>query len=424
MRLALCILFTLTTSPLSTIASQSQPSSTIDEKQNYQTELATAILENDVDRVRTLMFGRDNPNEHIHINVIRLLKINDHLETERSKTKFFQSSTTPLILAASLHNDPQVISVLLEAGANPNATGWSSQTALIVNATHTGSVSVARALLDHGADANLANAGGATPLMTACKYNQPLDYIHTLLKADADPNASTRTTQVSPLIEAAKNHSDPDVISLLVGYGANIHAEATSGATATGMACAWNNNIKIIHRLISLGGDINHGNNIERTGVIFAAMYNTAEIMRFLILNGAAINQADDEGFTALAIAAASNKPNVVTELIKAGAILESRDNKGLTPFQHACRSNCPEMVLTLLDAGAKLETRDEDGCTPLLIACKRNNLEMVRTLLEVGAEPRTTDYNGWNGIDYATVYNWNENAGLIVKLMEKLKAP
>ena len=387
MRLALCILFTLTICSFNTIASQPQPSNTVDEKQNHQLELATAILENDEDRVRVLMLDRENRNEHIPITVIRQLKINDHLETERSKTKFFQSSTTPLILAASLHNDPQVISVLLEAGANPNTTGWSSRTALIVNATRTGSIPIARALLDHGADANIADAGGTTPLMTACKNNQPLDYIRTLLKADADPNALTKITLVSPLMEAAKNHSDPEVITLLVDHGANIHAEATSGMTATGSACAWNSNTEIIHRLISFGGDINHGNGIERTGVMFAAMYNTAEMMRFLIKNGAAIDQEDDYNLTALAFAANSNVPDVVIELI---------------------------------NAGAKLETRDKDGCTPLLLACKNNSPQMVRTLIDAGAEPRTTDYKGWSGIDYATVYNLSENAEIIVNLMQE----
>src|SRR5205814_2473865 len=88
------------------------------------------------------------------------------------------------------------MTVLLDAGANPNAHDANNRWTPLLHAIHKQRADAAALLLDRGADANLAAPGGLTPLLMA---------------AD-DP--------------------DPTIVALLLAHGANPRAEGPGGRTA------------------------------------------------------------------------------------------------------------------------------------------------------------------------------------------------
>jgi ankyrin repeat protein len=70
----------------------------------------------------------------------------------------------PALMVAALHASANAVEVLLNAGANANATNKAGATALIYAATDPEKVLI---LLRHGADPNHASALGNTPLIAA-----------------------------------------------------------------------------------------------------------------------------------------------------------------------------------------------------------------------------------------------------------------
>ncbi|CAK9064156.1 unnamed protein product [Durusdinium trenchii] len=97
-------------------------------------------------------------------------------------------------MTAAEHGDLEVVRLLLEAGADKNATTTDWSTALM-RAAELGHLEVVRLLLKAGAD-------GATALIDAAEYDQ-LEVVRLLLEAGADKNAATIAGETA-LMGAAK----------------------------------------------------------------------------------------------------------------------------------------------------------------------------------------------------------------------------
>jgi uncharacterized protein len=82
----------------------------------------------------------------------------------------------------------EIVTMLLEAGANVNATSHSRQTALTQSA-YWGHLEVVKLLIAAGADLNARDREDDwTPLMKACLVFGSTEVVRVLLEAGADPN--------------------------------------------------------------------------------------------------------------------------------------------------------------------------------------------------------------------------------------------
>ena len=94
---------------------------------------------------------------------------------------------TPMSLAAEV-GDPDMLKVLLEAGANADSPNPDGQTALLAVA-RTGNVEAAQLLLHHGATVDAREKwGGQTALMWASARRHP-EMMRLLISKGADVNA-------------------------------------------------------------------------------------------------------------------------------------------------------------------------------------------------------------------------------------------
>jgi len=91
------------------------------------------------------------------------------------------------LLANTGFFDPKVTTILLDAGADPNATDREGATALM-KASGYGIKETVKILIEHHADVNLRDASGRTALMHAAAGRRS-DAIPVLLENGADPNA-------------------------------------------------------------------------------------------------------------------------------------------------------------------------------------------------------------------------------------------
>jgi ankyrin repeat protein len=290
-------------------------------------------------------------------------------------------SLTPLLFAAR-ENCLPCLPVLIEAGADLNATTPDGISAVVL-ALINGHFDVAGALLEAGTDATLADVSGRTALYAAIdfntmvKSNRPapkvlenrltgLDVARMALERGADVNALLQRLPpyrakldrgndmmlaggTTAFLRAAKA-GDVPAMKLLLAHGADptlaptrsridpLMAAAGLGTAeqdTTGRSKTQAQAIEAIQLLIDQGLDVNAQAADGQTALHGAAMQGFDDVIRFLVAEGARPNVADRDGFTPLDVA-----------LGKAGGF-------GFTGQEGVVREGTAALLRELMAAGA-----------------------------------------------------------------------
>jgi len=213
----------------------------------------------------------------------------------------------------------------------------------------------------------------------------------------------------TPLMIAAANNPNPDVIQLLIDFGARINLTDSDkfgfekGETALAYAAKFNSNPEIIQVLIENGALVNEENKNGETPLMGAAKKNSnPECIKKLIENGANINHHNNDDETPLMLAARSNPELGITqELIDNGASVDDRDNKGKTALMHAIDNENPEITSALIKAGANVNAQDSSGYTPLFFAiANKQTTNHIPILIQAGADVKHLDDTGLTAYD------------------------
>ncbi|SMG50269.1 ankyrin repeat domain-containing protein, partial [Dethiosulfovibrio salsuginis] len=183
---------------------------------------------------------------------------------------------------------------------------------------------------------------------------------------------------------AAAHNENPEIIATLIKAGADIEAKKTSDETPLHEAAAWNENPEIVATLIKAGADIEAKDTSDETLLHRAAAHNeNPEIIAMLIEAGADIEAKNIYKGTPLHVAAAHNEnPEIVATLIKAGADIEAKDTFDRNPLHEAARWNeNPEIIAMLIEAGADVNAKSYDGKKPLYGAKENENRDKSKTI-------------------------------------------
>jgi len=225
---------------------------------------------------------------------------------------------------------PQKVEAAIKAGADVNETseiGW--WTPLMLAAEHNENPDVLSVLIQAGADVNAMSYYGETPLMLAAEHNENPDVLSVLIQAGADVNAKNPKEDSTPLMDAARRNKNPEVLSVLIRAGAEVNEKDIVGSTPL-MWAAGDNSAEILNVLIQAGADVNAKSDAGWTPLMEAAWQNSAEVLNALIKAGAEVNAKADNGWasgwTALSFAAEKNKPEVVSLLLASGATVSEND--------------------------------------------------------------------------------------------------
>ena len=162
--------------------------------------------------------------------------------------------------------------------ANPNAEDDDGVTALMRAAKYN-TPDVVSILLKAGADVNAKHDEGTTALMWAAAYNTP-EVISVLLKARADLNAKHDDGYTALMFAAAYN--TPEAVSVLLKAGADFNAKHNDGVTALMAAAAQNNNPEVISVLLKAGADVNVRDKNGKTALEFAQEKGKTEAVKIL----------------------------------------------------------------------------------------------------------------------------------------------
>jgi uncharacterized protein len=327
--------------------------------------------------------------------------------------------TTALHYAVRV-DDPEIVDLLLSAGANAKATNKYGVTPLSLACTN-GSAGMIAKLLAAGADPNSALPEGETALMTASRTGK-VDAVQLLIKNGANVNAKEDWRgQTALMWAAAEGHVA--VVEALVKAGADMHVRskapparinpyetptiapkvstavtddksalvpgARRGAGRPNDFTAFlfavrNGHIPVVKALLAAGQDPNEALGDGTSALVLAAM-NARYELGVVLLDHDARPNADGSGFTALHQVVWTRRPNIhkTPAAVPSGNVDSIGFAKALVA--HGANVNARE---TKEPNDGNLGKLKRIGATPFLLAAKGADPEMMRVLLDLGADP------------------------------------
>ena len=318
-----------------------------------------------------------------HQDIVRsLLEVDAETNGSRSRRPLF---------AACEGGYTSIVDLLLQNGADPNASSTASRGTYVVRpamtlsglkliatkdearssslpiccAVQKGHTDVVKLLLKHDADVNKADQSGKSALIYAVEF------------------LTSRMCRTSQVLNASSDERDfsfagmIDLMKELINHGADCNQLTASGKSALDFACEKGHEAAV-EILLQNGAKPD-----VKTPVLCTAVKNGSETMvKMLLKHRANVNAHGEKGNTALHLA--TSNTTVLETLLNAGADVNATNDSGETALSLVCkkRQANANVVELLLKFGA-----DANMCFPLHAACKNNATDVVKLLLEYGAD-------------------------------------
>ena len=231
------------------------------------------------------------------------------------------------------------VRLLLEAGANTNATAVSGGTTPL-QMTFRMNVMFMKLLIDYGADVNMRDGDGWTPLFTLLNRKDTcVDAVHLLIEAGADVHARVVTGGMTALHMSCRN--DVRIMKLLIENGANVNTMG-GGVRPIHLAASGVGGVERIRLLLKAGADAS-ALDARKKNALHYAMCGPGQrvVMQVLFDAGVDAKAIDDEEMTPMHELFAQRKPPggnraVISKtrmLIENGANINAKDKRGRTPL-------------------------------------------------------------------------------------------
>ncbi|KAL9011866.1 MAG: hypothetical protein Q9173_003326 [Seirophora scorigena] len=185
---------------------------------------------------------------------------------------------TPLMWAA-WRGDSQSVSILLEHGADPQATS-SDGNSVLIYATYGGSLQCMKLILDTGADINQMSQSLLTPAMGGSQLGDNTAIAKVRLTRGAAIEAS-RQQKFTPLYVAALTNR-LESLAFLLDCGASTNVSGWNCSTPLSMAISFSNH-SMAEELITRGGDLNTASAFTVSYLRNAAVFVDEKMIRLFI---------------------------------------------------------------------------------------------------------------------------------------------
>jgi ankyrin repeat protein len=310
------------------------------------------------------------------------------------------------LCTAAAAGDGKLVELLLSYGAYANPKTKCIGGTPLLSAISRSKWDVVSILLDHGADPNAAVAADNhyIPLRLAAGLPGSADAVARLLARGANPNAADKDGDTA-LIEAAR-YGRIDVVKLLLDRGANVARKGRDGRTALAVA----KDIETADLLISRGANVDDlipslfGKDAKlddrQRALLKALAIGNVQSTAAAASSPAEIGKQYPDGSTPLQIAIMFGRANVIDWLLDHGADANTPNADGIAPLHVAIVAVTRDaqqkihIMQSLVAHGAPIEPTNKDGMTPLHFAAASYNKDAADFLLRNGADPlrRTKD--------------------------------
>ena len=238
---------------------------------------------------------------HIHKTVLGIYSLSINIELQKTQYKEQidwkdSNGKTPLHWAAH-KGDDQVVQVLLQYGANPNAFDNINNTPLHLSA-RLGSLCCTEYLLSAGANVHVRNQNGESALHYACEVQSNLAIVKALIEAGSLVNLENNQ-HVSPLARAS-TYNAWKIGRFLLLRGANINCVDNDGDSALPNAIV-NGHLEFFQLLLSNGINYTIINKSGQNILHWTAAFANVEMIQILSqtrLRGVDMEAKDSKGRT------------------------------------------------------------------------------------------------------------------------------
>ncbi|XP_070694414.1 ankyrin repeat domain-containing protein 50 [Pempheris klunzingeri] len=355
--------------------------------------------------------------------VLTLLEYGAQVDKADSKGR------TPLIAAAYMGHH-EAVEIFLDHKAEVDLADGDGRTALSVAALCVptaagikGYGEVVSLLLERGANPGHRDHDGMTPLLLAA-YEGHDDVVELLLEAGADvdetagPDGNIPAAAAVTALLAAAAMGHMKTVSRLLFWGAAVDAIDCEGRTALCLAAA-RGSIEVVRALLDRGLDENHKDDLGWTPLHAAACEGHRAVCAALTERGsmARVGEMDIEGRTPLILAAQEGHWSTVRLLLDRRSPIDHRAYDGHSALSAALLEGHAEVAELLMRRGADTDVRDAEGRPLLYLLVLEGHLEMAALLIEKGGVPlESRDSEGRTALHVASWQGCVEMVDVLLK--------
>lgn len=323
---------------------------------------------------------------------------------------------------AAMHDDLEMVRMLLAAGANVRATTREESLTPLFFACQNGDSAMVEALLKAGADARAVNANGTTVLMTAASAGSA-DTLQVLVEHGADVNArESAHGQTALMFAAALDRAGAVKFLLALGAQANVTSKSEKVARVR-----FDQDGNVVEDRPGTagggrGGRGGRGGAAQPAPQTAAAQDKADEAAdaqeaadKAKAANATAKAQLDDLahalGFQSADYLLAKPKPRAGDVAFRAPRRVGAEFMGGNTALLYAAREGHIDAARALVEGGADVNLVSADKFSPLVMAIVNGHYDLALYLLDRGADPNLATTAGLTALYAAIDVQWAPHA-------------
>ena len=230
-----------------------------------------------------------------------------------------------------------------------------------------GHIDVVKFLLQHGAVTSSLDTNGRIPLHYSCKNGHSEVTMSLIQHDESDINERDREN-ATPLHLACK-YGFADLVSLLLGTGAEIQAKMANGESPLHIACQFDWP-QVVEVLLKNNANRNAKDNDRFTPWHKAAQAGSAKSLDSLIWHSSVdVNLKGKDERSALTLACRAGHLDIVEILVESNTIIDIFDLGKRTPLHWAMSYGYTKIALCLLQKGSDPFRLDKNGQSPIQLA-------------------------------------------------------
>ncbi len=312
--------------------------------------------------------------------------------------------TTALIEAVRLNN-LQMVKYLLAHQADVSAVYRGGNTILLYALKEKAQNDIVSELLKAGADVNASDINGQTPIAFAIAENNA-ELVDLLLQNNADIKQKKQNGK-NILAYAFENNASPEIILRLIAAGADVNAVDDEENVLLIQALA-SEKYDIAELFLQSGADINLQNKSKDSALSYVLSHDISESILTTIIKACPTPLKNLPKFDKplWKILAEQNRYDLLGQVINTVGGINTKDENGETLFgyflQNPNNEKLRDMILSSLN-----EMNIKENSNMIFEAIDAKNLEILKKLVDLGANVNAKNDEGVTVLNYLLDNNY-----------------